>query len=310
MLVLYFETITSSASSISELLSLLPSSDMSTSRKSTIATETQLSHLLSSSEVDIDLEDKASRFITNSSARMAMTESTFSQLEDDIPSVAQLIEDQAPLHMILNLKKPDVKCALTSSGLRTTVDYVWGTTVNPQPEEWNTISRTYEAKFAPDTWKGQPSTNSANTSRNIQYIEDMEDSRLPVVITDQLSRIFEENLTNKIDAMGLGSEYDTASRIISNKWEKVCSQVCRSMGATVDGSSDGESNQLVFFFKPESISLQTLPGSGLSFKGTFKGEACKVQGDVPMGGHLLQSVDWELLAPEDEVASYRSTEIS
>lgn len=198
-----------------------------------------------------------------------MTESTFSQLEDDIPSVAQLIEDQAPLHMILN-----------------------------------------EAKFAPDTWKGQPSTNSANTSRNIQYIEDLEDSRLPVVITDQLSRIFEENLTNKIDAMGLGSEYDTASRIISNKWEKVCSQVCRSMGATVDGSSDGESNQLAFFFKPESISLQTLPGSGLSFKGTFKGEACKVQGDVPMGGHLLQSVDWELLAPEDEVASYRSTEIS
>ncbi|OXG10236.1 hypothetical protein C361_06930 [Cryptococcus neoformans Tu259-1] len=307
MLILYFETIISSTPSASEPLLLLPSSDMSTSKESTTGTETQLRDILTSSKND--LERKASRFITtNPSARKKMTESTFSQLECDIPSVAQMIHDQAPLHMVLNLKKPDFNCALTSSGLKTTVDYMWCTTVTPQYDEWNTINRTYEVKFVPDTWKSQPSASGANTSRTIQYPDGLDDNRLPS--TDQLSQIFEKNLTNEIDTMRLGHEYDTAARIISNKWEKVCSGVCRSMGATVEGGSEGAGNPLAFFFKPENISLQKLPGNGLSFRGTMNGEAWKVQGDNLISGHPLQSIDWELLASEDEVASHRSTGIS
>lgn len=184
---------------------------MSSSKETTTATEKQLCDVLSSFKSD--LEDKARRFIsTNFSARRTMTESTFSQVTDDIPSVAQMIHDQAARHMILNLPKPDVRCGLTSSGLRTTLDYKWSTTIKPRHEEWNTISRIYEAKFAPDTWQSVPSGSNTNTSGSFRYAEGVD--KLAI---DELSRTFEEILTNEIDVMGLGSDYDIASKIISKK---------------------------------------------------------------------------------------------
>lgn len=79
------------------------------------------------------------------------------------------------------------------------------------------------------------------------------------------------------------------------------------MGATVERGSDGTGNSSVFFFKPENISLQTLPGNGLSFEGKWNGEGWTVQGDVLTSGHRLKSVDWKLLAPRDQVESYQST---
>lgn len=274
---------------------------MSSSKETTTATEKQLCDVLSSFKSD--LEDKARRFITtNFSARRTMTESTFSQVTDDIPSVAQMIHDQAARHMILNLPKPDVRCGLTSSGLRTTLDYKWSTTIKPRHEEWNTISRIYEAKFAPDTWQSVPSGSNTNTSGSFRYAEGVD--KLAI---DELSRTFEEILTNEIDVMGLGSDYDIASKIISKKWENECGGVCRDMGATVERGSDGTGNSSVFFFKPENISLQTLPGNGLSFEGKWNGEGWTVQGDVLTSGHRLKSVDWKLLAPRDQVESYQST---
>lgn len=106
--------------------------------------------------------------------------------------------------------------------------------------------------------------------------------------------------------MGLGSDYDFASKIISKKWEKECGGVCRDMGATVERDSDGIGNSSLFFFKPENISLQTLPGNGLSFEGKWNGEGWTVR-RCPYQWAPSESVDWKLLAPRDQVESYQST---